>query len=151
MTTIAWRNGILAADTQMTDNHIKVPMRKLFLLGANAGCIAICGDVAKALGFIDWLQSGLEPTRTKKRVYKGVGAIYIDKWDDPFWFDDSPNPVPINAPFYAMGTGHALAMGAMSTGMSAIDAVKFASTLDIYTNDQVEYYSVKTKKIKKAG
>lgn len=150
MTTLAYKSGILAADTQMTDGTLKVPMRKLFLLGAKEGCIAICGDVARAVGFINWLQAGGDPTKWKRKQHKGVGAIYLDKWDEPFWFNDSPNPVPITAPFFAMGTGYILATGAMKTGMSAIDAVKFAGSLDTYTNEVVDYYSTKTKKIKRS-
>ncbi len=150
MTTIAYRGGILAADTQMTDNHIRVPMRKLFLLGAGQGCVAICGDVEKAIGVVAWIKAGADPSQWKKKLYKGVAAIYLDKWGEPFWFDDGPNAVPITGPYYAMGTGHTLAFGAMSTGLSAVDAVKFASTLDIYTNNQIEYYNKQTGKIKKA-
>ena len=150
MTTIAYKSSILATDTQMTDQHVRVPMRKLFLLGAGQGCVAICGDVEKAIGVVAWIKAGADPSQWKKKLYKGVAAIYIDKWGEPFWFDDGPNAVPIVAPHYAMGTGGILAMGAMSTGLSAIEAVKFASTMDIYTNDKIEYYSVKTGKIKKA-
>ena len=150
MTTIALRNGILATDTQMTDGTNKVLMRKLFLVGGNGGCVAICGDVEKAMGVVAWIKGGHDPSQWKKKLYKGVAAIYIDQWGDPFWFDDGPNAVPIVSSYYAMGTGATLALGGMSSGMSAIDAVKFAATLDVYTNDKVEYYSVKTGKIKKA-
>ena len=149
MTTIAYKNGFLASDTQMTDDHIRVPMRKLFLLGANAGCVAICGDVERAMGFVAWLKAGAKPEEWKKKKYKDVGAIVIDKWDDLYWYDGGPHGVPIVGPYYAMGMGHVIATAAMQQGASAMDAVRLAGSLDIYTNQDVEYYSIKTRKIKK--
>jgi hypothetical protein len=52
-------------------------------------------------------------------------------------------PEPLCHPFYAVGSGWKFAMAGMHTGMSALDAVEFASNFDIYTNKKVRALNVK--------
>jgi hypothetical protein len=76
-----------------------------------------------------------------------VDAIYIDKFDQKWYFTDGPERMPIEHRFHAIGSGGRIAMAAMHMGLSAVDAVLLAGDLDVNTNKIVERYDLQTGKL----
>jgi hypothetical protein len=149
MTTIAWRGRILAADTQLTHSGgIPTLCRKLRKMG-HKGCLSIAGNVDDEYIFTQWLLAGGKQDewpheRMKKAVFE---AIYIDQWNDVWFYINNSAPIAMEHEFFAIGQGDRLALAAMQLGMGAKDAVLFASELNVNTNNLVDTYDLQTGKI----
>ena len=134
MTTIAYRDGILAADTRMTQgsalvgNVVKIVRRKKD--GALAGG---AGDCSWVQSFHRWVLRGekgdLDPPGDDSK-----GLLITRKKIELF---EASGPVEFNPPFFAMGSGRDFAMGAMAAGASAEEAVRLAMQLDAFTGGDV--------------
>lgn len=136
MTTIAYRWGVLAADSMCLTSSgwiYPYPLEKLFRLpdGTVAGA---CGTYAEAAKFVEWLQDGERgdpPTLTETtvvRLHKNgsltiyeAGAAYGIKKPD----------------FGAWGSGSPAANAAMYMGADAAKAVEIASKLDDHTGGEI--------------
>ena len=136
MTTIAYKDGILAADSRLTTGSTIVAshynkVRKL----DDGRIVAAVGNVAKHDDYIKQLASG--EIHNNKLDDDGTDAIivlYEDRLEAHY--NDGIIIYGLNE-FYAFGSGSTAALAAMHMGLTAIESVKFASKLDVYTNDVV--------------
>ena len=126
MTIIAYKDGIVAADRLGVEAGLMVRAQKLFRL--NDEVIAITGDLERATEMYKWYESG------------GMGALppaQNGSWGNMIVFSKKRVKVYSNlgVPLFrtekvmAFGSGRDIALGAMNSGSSAIDAVKLASKL----------------------
>lgn len=149
MTTIAYKDGIIAADTQLTIGDVKMVSADKINVLNNHTIFAAAGEtpaIILAERFFrqdDW-ESKLDsrpdiPKEDKEDNPLDAILIYKGK---AYLVDRTCLPEPLNHPFYAVGSGWKFAMAAMHSGLSAPDAVKFASELDVYTNDKIRYLNV---------
>lgn len=147
MTTIAYRDGVLAADTQLTlGDNVRSFCHKIYHLDE--------GRVLAAAGDADiieqWKLFLLGKNKRPPKTMKGMEGIFIDK-EDAYFFQDSPILMPIEKKFHAEGSGWQLAFAAMHMGLSAIKAVELAGEIDVNTNTLVDYYDVKTQELKEVS
>lgn len=151
MTTIAYRDGIMVADSQETLGSFKYKGSPKILVLENELVIGVAGDTPKIVEAIrffsrpDWKEKFDDAPDFKK----GFEALLVSE-GRPYYCTNNCIPVPIGHPFYAIGSGWQLAMAGMFTGMSAEDAVKFAGEMNIYTNKEVQVVDVKTIQTKKS-
>ena len=127
MTTIAYRDGVMAADGRVTDGQLVVTdeckkIRKL----SDGALFALCGDDYLEEAIVEWLEA-CEPetvpptgkdftailvdTSGNLSTYSGVGERFLP------WYD---------VKFAAFGSGGELAYGAMEMGATADQAVAVA-------------------------
>jgi len=156
MTTIAYKNGVLAFDSRVTTGSALTGATikaKQFKNVMAAGC----GDVQAVHAFLDWVEAGYKQEEKSKFAIDVLAAmegmefegILIDrKTRKLYFFGNAFYPFEITAPFYAIGSGSHFAMGAMAMGASAHKAVKVASTLDTATGGQVHMLAFKLPKKK---
>lgn len=136
MTTVAYRDGVIAGDTQVTERERVVG--NVTKVGRINGVLwGVSGGLECMNRFRDWIGSGLkgDPPSMKSDngaqsqaiiVHDGrILSFTVDGWDC------------MKADFYAMGSGAGPALGAMASGRSAIEAVSAAGKLDIYTGGQI--------------
>lgn len=139
MTTIAYRDGVLAADTLVSTNSgwrdgsmSKVVRRGRLLAAAcgNTGCMQV---------FLDWVRAGCraEPPRMDENT---EGAIFMP--DGLIIVFEQPGATPIRTPFYAMGSGARFAIGAMEAGAGAVEAVAIACRRDTASGGRVQKLQV---------
>jgi hypothetical protein len=136
MTTIAFRNGVLAADTQMSygDTPNTVPGLKLFIAGEFA--VGVCGDCRYIPTIREWFEHGC-PEGAERLWDDSFDILAMDVNGDLFTlFGTTLFPLPQQ--FFATGSGRLIALGAMCRGASAKEAVKCAGQFDTGTNEQVE-------------
>lgn len=141
MTTIAYRDGFLAADSQVTENdricgHVqKIRRIKGVLWG-------VCGCVIHMVAFNDWIMGGMEGEPPSMKTPEGAAsAAIVIVGNRLITFDEHGTdhmPLP---PFHAVGTGAPIALGAMQFGASAKQAVEAAIALDIYSGGNVTVLS----------
>ena len=135
MTTIAYRNGVLAADSRCMLGGWKstYPLPKLFRLKDGSVC-GICGDYASGLAFKDWLDSdhsNPRPTLAESTV--------IQMTVDGLTIHEDGASFPVTTEFAAWGSGSPAANGALHMGADAVKAVQIAALLDDGTGGDVTF------------
>jgi ATP-dependent HslUV protease subunit HslV len=135
MTTIAFKDGILVADTQVTEGNwacgtaVKIHQVGRMLVGFS-GCISA------GQRFLTWVKEGLvgdspADTESEAFVIEPCGRLTVWNGKHPI------SMTHVNGEYYATGSGKQFAIGAMSAGATAEEAVLHAAYQDVYTNDQL--------------
>lgn len=139
MTTIAYKDGVIAFDSRMTGGDViisdsinKVHTHKgvKFIL-SGAPC-DFDEFFQMYFGEIDH-----EDTKTKRGV-NGIALVYGNMYsvgynsEDGFYSDAMPKHTP-----RAFGSGRDHALTAMDMGATAVEAIKMAKLRDIYTGGRV--------------
>jgi len=128
MTTVAWKDGVLAADKKASQGGSGYRVTKLFRTKTHA--IAFAGELGYGMQFVEWFKSDRSqdcPLTSDADVTVLVMSLETGtcvQWECP------GVPIPIEDSFCAIGSGQDLAVGAMSFGATAIEAVECASAWD---------------------
>ena len=147
MTTIAYRDGILAADTRATDDgyHPGIARcEKLFRVDGDI--IATAGDDAPGMVFVDWYPKRKKRVKPPAKLIDGDAdfcCLVLTK-EGLWWYDKWCRPGKVMHDFYAIGSGGSYAMGAMDRGATAAQAVETAMRYDCYTGGDVVTMQLET-------
>jgi hypothetical protein len=126
MTVIAYRDGILASDSMMTDDCGVTSVQKIWRL-PNGSLFGGAGSAGYVAVVRDWLMTGgslkHKPDCSK---FEGAfaGCIIIGKDGSCSALDPYLSSIAVNAPHYAVGSGAPHANTLMAIGYSAEDAVR---------------------------
>lgn len=151
MTTIAFRDGILAADSRETSGdedsgQLAAPCEKL--LRAGWFIVALQGETTPGMAWLHWFRERVRsltadakmphtPADIIDRFLENDAdftAVVLNTADKTVWvYDEWGLPIEITAPYYAVGSGAKVAYGAMHAGAGAFDAVMAACDHDPYT------------------
>ena len=154
-TTIAYRDGIMACDSQWTSAEMVLSSAcKIERLpsGALYGASGYTDDrELKLLIAMVKNEEELPLASVLEKVTIECQALLILPNGKVFRImtGDNAEVCPIEAPFAAVGSGQGIALGAMAHGASALQAVTIACDFDIYTRRPV--HSLTLKKVKKNG
>jgi len=150
MTTIAYRDGELAADSKCTaGGYLVGEFDKIIEVGPFL--VGGCGDVAMIARYFEWLQKqdnlGELPPKPdeslKAKEENSYTILFVHKQTKALWQMDNGNyPHLLRAPFMAIGSGHLLAIGAMEMGATAKQAVEAAAKYDAYTGGIINVMKV---------
>lgn len=136
MTTIAYRDGVIAADTQVSAGGARVGrVQKVHnirgvLVGAS-GTLSVCQR------FTDWVRGGCKGDAPALKDEDGDGSEAFMVVGDHIVSFGKHGPDVICADKYASGSGWHFALGAMEAGASAEDAVRIAMRLDSGSGGEV--------------
>lgn len=154
MTTIAYKAGIIAADSRetcedesagVTTNRCEKLFRKR--VGKRDVVIATAGDSYSGMLFVDWYGTG-------KDAPASLLALDSDQDFDVLILDRGKvlvanhlcRSIEVIDPFCAIGSGRKAALAAMHCGRSAREAVRIACLLDPYSAPPIVTMSVPTRK-----
>ena len=143
MTTIVYRDGVLAADRLVTKHDITVgQVRKIREVrnpdGDLLGWIACYGWPSDTTATAKWLSKWPDLDEAPKRNQDGdTGGFFLLKSGE-FWILSGSEPFQTEAEFHAMGSGCEIALGALAMGASAEKAVEVASVYDQGTGGGVD-------------
>lgn len=142
MTTIAYRKGVLAGDSQATDDQVW-RTKKIHRLNTEAGVLLVgyCGEIHAALVFIEWLKNN--ESRKPDLSNEAFEAIVIAETGRVTIWTPSLVPWRPAGEFFAIGSGAKAALGAMHAGKGAVEAVKIAAKIDPYTRGPVHSLRLK--------
>lgn len=160
MTTIVYRDGILAADTQMTEGEFILPMpcHKLTRVERADGSISLIGATGSMLymkELEEWVISEprIGPQPVNDKADSGIvlevvwrpggsdqrGKVQINSYSgDTGLFWSAEWKYTFRDGYFATGAGAAYAYGALGTGASADQAVRVAARFDTYTNSDID-------------
>ena len=141
MTTIAVRDGVMAADTIGHNAEKLCRSKKLFRI-SNGEVIGFTGVWMDGKLFVDWYDKGAD--RDKPPQWRTQGDEKVDfkalvltadgvyEWSYELVADQ------VLDDFWAIGSGSPAALAAMHCGQSAQEAVYIAMRIDPYTGGDVE-------------
>lgn len=143
MTTIAYKDGTLAADSRVTVDSEAGGSRnflcdKLFRKIVPVGdsmeevIIATAGESFSGMVFVDWYGSG-QPPPDNLIVGEADFTVLVLTQAGLFEYDRWCRGIEVKDKFYAVGSGTKVALGAMAMGASAKRAVEIACEFDPYT------------------
>lgn len=147
MTTIAFRDGVIAADSRSTieteaGGSTKHVCAKLFRKTIKEGrktfdvIIGTAGEVGPALVYLDWYGTPGDPPRVLLDHDPDFTCLIL-RPDGLFEVDKFCRPDKVLEPFYAIGSGRKEALAVMHHGGSAVDAVRIAAKIDPFTGGKV--------------
>ena len=141
MTTIAVRDGVMAADTmgQVSGNLCK--SKKLFRL-LDGGVVGFSGTWTDGKLFVDWYDLGCnrdDPPNWRVQDSQKVdfNALVLTPSGIYLWSYDLVPDEMLDG-FWAIGSGAAAALAAMHCGRNSQEAVFISMYVDAYTGGDVE-------------
>lgn len=132
MTTIAYRDGVLAADSLMTVGDTRAgTMTKIYRQGRLL--IGFSGRSSNFESFRSWVKAGAEG-----RFASEGGNVFIIPPEGPavIW-GDNDYPWRESSDYWALGSGEHFALGAMAMGATAEEAVRVTATWDLATGGDI--------------
>lgn len=140
MTTIVFRDGIMAADTRAysgasTPIGFKAKIHRL----KDGSLMGVSSTIpGQAEAFINWVNDGSNMETIDQLGELKLAAIVAMKDGNIIYFNDSPLPSgPIAGSFFAIGSGEQYALGALSCGATAEAAVTAAAQHDPWTGGEI--------------
>ena len=147
MTTIAFKNGVMAADTAVTrgDNHAGIAYKiRSRADGAVAGA---SGALPDAIKFLDWFElNDGSPIEGLGADFEALVAYPDGQVTEYSGSTSLGNYVGRPCPGFgtlAIGSGWKAAAGAMAAGATAVEAVMIAAQIDVHTCGPFQCVEVK--------
>jgi len=143
MTTIAFRDGIMAADTMISDSNVVRGRTSKVIRATQGHLLAVCGHSAMSLPFAAWIERR-EPQDDLPRLPAGADFAAIVAYIDGrvAVFSEKFLPQFVVAEFHSMGSGGEVALGAMAMGASADEAVRIACRFDPWSREPIEFHAL---------
>jgi len=140
MTTIAYRDGVMACDSSCwVDGVLQHRVQKIHRVGG--GLVGFAGSIAYGLAIVEWLKDGADDDRYPKEK-DGTVIIVDSRGRISALESESKTVCRIRDRFVAIGSGSAIALGAMAAGATAYEAVKIAGRFDAYTRGPFKEYEI---------
>lgn len=144
MTTIAYRNGVIAADTGLTCGSLRDSHVEKVAKHEDGSIAGACGEAWWIEAFLTWFKKGGEvPVIPDGGHFSS--ALVINKRRKVTIYESEKGKTrsyEIKAPYHAIGSGRELALGAMFAGAPPTSAVKAAMAHHDGTYGKVQSYKI---------
>lgn len=144
MTIIAYRDGVIAADSRCTyegeaagtqvfkcEKLFRKTVPTLDRTDQEEVILATQGETFSGMVFVDWFGTGKDMPELLVHGEADFTVLILRK-DGLYEVDRWCRPIKVLEEFYAVGSGSKAAMGAMHMGASAARAVEIACRIDPY-------------------
>ncbi|MDQ0135698.1 ATP-dependent HslUV protease subunit HslV [Neorhizobium galegae] len=129
MTTIAYRDGIMAADSGAWIGGAATPWAYKLAIGPDGTLYGVAGNAAEAERFLQWVRDGChgehpkaEPLPEQYSSYIVLAAPVVG----PIRVITARGDEVYHAPYFAIGAGSVAALGAMFANADAETAIQAA-------------------------
>lgn len=140
MTTIAFRSGIMCADTQAymgrgEPGHAR--KSKVYRLGDGSLLGVSSSIIGAAVRLVPWVEAGCDHEAWS--IIKDYESelrfemIHVRRDGEMRVWNDAYTPTTIEVEYYAIGSGAPYALGAMAAGVTAKGAVAIACQFDNFS------------------
>lgn len=148
MTTIAYSNGVLVADSQVTSADRIFRTVKILTL-PDGSLFGGAGGLADILKVRAWASKGYRGDPPEVSDKASFECLHI-RADGKLWLvDDDLTPMEFIGDYIALGTGSPYAMAAMYLGKSPQEAVQVAAQFDPATSLPIHELKLSIKRAKK--
>lgn len=144
MTTLAYKDGILACDSRITidgkvmGNAVKGGVFGDYLVG-------VAGDFVTIPAIMDWVKNGIKKAPPKFPKGTEFICLLINRKGAITIYENDFKPMHMDDKVFATGSGSAHAYGAMHVGATAKDAVIAAAAYDGNTGGRVRTFQFEDK------
>lgn len=128
MTTIAYRDGVLAADTAIFDRGVYCGAIEKIFRAPDGSLFGVAGKLGDLTRFKDWMMAG-EPDTRPEFNEEDSEALIIRLDGRVLWYGII-DFTEIVGDYHVIGSGFRVAMGAMAAGASALRAIEICCDLD---------------------
>lgn len=141
MTTIAYRDGVMAGDSRAYGGGNELRGSKVKVVRLPDGTLV--GVSSPVLGMArlvrDWVSAGMrEAPITPDADKKGFDALVVTPDGQAVFVDGNwLKSDAVTGSFFAIGSGSQYAIGAMAAGKNAKEAVEIAAELDVWSSGPV--------------
>jgi hypothetical protein len=139
VTTIAYKDGIMAADAQISANGFVHSSALKIVRNARGDLCGASGNQGFMVRFLSWFEKGEKgepPSAQDKDEHYDVIIIRARKPHQALTINQT-TLCPISGEFYAIGSGRSFALGAMMAGADAMFAVQIACKMDNYSGGDI--------------
>lgn len=133
MTTIAYKDGILASDSQCWKGDIRIGYVRKIIRLKDRSLLAVAGNLACLQSFAEWLNGG----RVDRKPSDHETTIVHVRLDGSVWVFEHDGEMRSSEQVAAWGSGHVVARTAMECGLSAPEAVRMAVKFDGWSGGPV--------------
>lgn len=141
MTTLAYKNGIIATDSLTTvgDLVFSEAQRKIFSLGGKNFLVG-AGRIATTDKMVAFIKENGITDLSKAGVMDG-NAYMIWFSNELYYIDEQLFAVKLDKKkYYSIGTGREVALGVLSVkSTTAVQAVKAAIQIDVFSGGKVQF------------
>ena len=141
MTTVAYRDGVMAADTGITNSGgVRYASVSKMHRCPDGVLMAGAGDYGSVLDLFSWYDRGCPSDDVPEfgdDEDMVVCALVIYPDGRVAYIERDLRECPLEGEFFAIGSGVEGALAAMAAGATAEEAVEIMCGLDIYTNGPV--------------
>lgn len=128
MTTIAYRDGVMAADSGAWHNSASHAWANKLARGPDGTLFGCAGSAAEAEAFLCWVRAGYEGDMPKPRAKDEDSSFIVLRVPvgGPVELLTAFGTERYDAPYFAIGSGAETALGALFVGASAERAIEAA-------------------------
>ncbi len=129
MTTIAYRSGIMAADSGSWAGEASHGWANKLARGPDGILYGVAGNAPECMGFLEWVRGGYVGVQPRPRPQEKDESSFIILAVAPagqIRVISAHGEERYDAPYYAIGAGAQVAFGALFCGASAEDAIEAA-------------------------
>ncbi len=129
MTTVAYRDGVMAADSGVWFGDASFPWARKVVKGLDGTLYGCAGDAAQVGAFIEWVEQGCNGERPVAETVEGGASSYLVLVSPPtgsIRVLTAKGVEVYDAPYFAIGGGNVGAFCAMHAGASAERAIEAA-------------------------
>lgn len=137
MTTIAYRDGILASDTGIHGGGYFVGETEEKIFEHQGSLFGVTGDLSAIVILKKWLEDGRSLEKLPDFKKDNVEIIEINPGGKVFFLYETFLPIHIDAEYHALGSGDRIAIGALDIGATATMAIEICIKRDCYTAGKV--------------
>ena len=123
MTTVAYRDGVMASDSSCWEGSTNAhSVKKVWKI---RGCLVGCsGNMADIHSFVRWVKDGAAEDEYPRM--KSLSAIVASDLGVSAFEAGSFHPIPVVGKYCSVGSGSSVALGAMHHGATAVEAIRAA-------------------------
>jgi len=141
MTTIAYRDGVLATDSRVTSGDVIIGEVRKIAASGDGRIAAVCGVAEVCQEWLSWWAGPQDADPPE--LDEDTGVITVE--DDGVWYHTDRGRWQLEAEYHAVGSGRDIALGAMAVGACAVEAIEAAIKHDAMTGGRVQSLRAKRK------
>lgn len=137
MTIVAYKKGVLAADSCISDGTLDCGIMRKIVRSKSGLLAGASGDAQDIVVFLQWCARDMRGKRPE--FGKDALAGIIVKPDGTIWYCEAGGvPYRLTSDFYAAGDGAHMAIGAMAAGADPVRAVKIVCRFNTTCREPVQ-------------